>query len=438
MELEELLRVMDRSAANLSKLEGVWERAQAFIPTAPSQGTHPEYEDLKRAWADLLPGLPPIDGWTITDELPDIAEMGQSFIDYLEIGEPPTSVHAAGERPGNDLNEYRYRLNRARRRAARGRLQELVSTVDVALPLVVHNVSRDSQSVLVNDHTEQIMIAVGEIERLLGDTTERTGRWADLHRHMRFSQGHDWHDICEFDWPSVRADIEAGALGDSDPLPIPDIDLGHAASGQLTGSATLALPWDRLNDDGFERLLYDLLRSIPEHQNVQWLMNTRAPDRGRDISFERVLRDGTGGVRNERIIVQAKHWRSKPVNAPAVNETVIAGKLWAPPLVHGIVIATSGRFSSDAVAWAERHNSEGVAPYIDLWPESRLETLLAQRPDIAAAHGLRDPLAAVAREGARPALAREQHRRHPIPWPAARDLSHPPLISLLWGVESGA
>lgn len=389
MDLEELLRAMDRTAANLSKLESVWERARPFIPDGPQRGSHPAYEDLAMAWADLLPGLPPIDGWTITDPLPDIAAMGQSFIDFVEIGELPDAVRAAGEKPGVDIAAYRYRLDRARRRAARGRLEQLLSTVDAALPVALKGVARDSLAILQNDQTEQIEAAVGEIARLLGEAAEDTGRWWDLHRHMRFSQGHDWHDIVEFDWPAVRADITAKALGDSDPLPVPDIDLGQAASGHLTGPATLALPWERLDDDGFERLLYDLLRSIPEHENVQWLMQTRAPDRGRDLSLDRVLRDGSGGVRTERVIVQAKHWRSRSVNAAAVVETLTAGKLWSPPLVRGIVIATSGRFTADAVSWAERHNAEGTAPYIDLWPESRLETLLAQRPHIAAAHGLK-------------------------------------------------
>lgn len=90
-------------------------------------------------------------------------------------------------------------------------------------------------------------------------------------------------------------------------MPVPAIDLGAAASGELAGSATLALPWDNLDDDGFERLLFDLLRSYTEHENVQWLMQTRAPDRGRDLSIDRVLSDATGGVRRERVIVQAKH-----------------------------------------------------------------------------------------------------------------------------------
>ena len=227
---------------------------------------------------------------------------------------------------------------------------------------------------------DQVAAAVGEIERLIGDTAQRRGRWGDLHRHLYFGQGHDWHDIREFDWPSVRSDVEAVALSDPDPLPVPAIDLGQAAAGRLTGTATIALPWDRLDDDGFERLLYDLLRDFPEHQNVQWLMQTRAPDRGRDLSLDRVLRDSTGSVRRERVIVQAKHWLKRSVGLTDIANTVAAIKLWQPPVVRGLVIATSGRFSADAVAWTEQHNDGGAAPFIDLWPESKLETLLAQKP----------------------------------------------------------
>jgi hypothetical protein len=163
------------------------------------------------------------------------------------------------------------------------------------------------------------------------------------------------------------------------------MDLGQAAAGHLTGTAAIALPWDRLDDDGFERLLYDLLRDFPEHHNVQWLMQTRAPDRGRDLSLDRVLHDSTGGVRSQRVIVQAKHWLKRSVGPAEVSATVAAVKLWQPPVVRGLVIATSGRFSADAVAWAEQHNNDGAAPFIDLWPDSKLETLLAQKPYLAAA-----------------------------------------------------
>ncbi|MFF5688591.1 restriction endonuclease [Streptomyces albidoflavus] len=389
MELEELLRAMDRAAANLKKLEKVWEQAEPFIPTSARLGSDVRYDRLKAAWMDLLPGLPEIDGWTITEPLPSIEDMGQAFLDYLDIGFPPTEVHAAGEKPGADIATYRYRLERARRRAVRDRLKQLVSAVDAAIPLATKDAPQDPLERVENERTREIEASVGEIARLLGESAESIDRWWDLQRHMRFSQGQDWRDITAFDWPAVRTGIEAKSLGDSDPLPVPEIDLGRAASGDLTGSATLALPWDRLDDDGFERLIFDLLRAIPEHQNIEWLMQTRAPDRGRDLSMERVLHDGSGGVRTERVIVQAKHWLSRSVPANSVMETIVAGKQWNSSRVNTVIVITSGRFTSDAVSLAEGHNADGIPPHVELWAESRLEMLLAQRPHIAAAHGLK-------------------------------------------------
>jgi hypothetical protein len=54
-----------------------------------------------------------------------------------------------------------------------------------------------------------------------------------------------------------------------------------------------------------------------------------------------------------------------------------------------LIIATSGRFTVDAVDWVETHNAGGTRPKIEMWPESHLEVLLARRPHIAAAFHLR-------------------------------------------------
>ncbi|MEO9105809.1 MAG: restriction endonuclease [Pseudonocardiaceae bacterium] len=118
-------------------------------------------------------------------------------------------------------------------------------------------------------------------------------------------------------------------------------------------------------------------------------MRTRAPDRGRDLSFDQVLPTSTGESRTERGILQAKHWRSQSVGPAEVSNAVAGVTLWPPPVVRVLVIATSGRFSADAVTWKEQHNSKDTPPWIELWPDSKLETLLAQKLHLAAAHGLR-------------------------------------------------
>jgi hypothetical protein len=74
---------------------------------------------------------------------------------------------------------------------------------------------------------------------------------------------------------------------------------------------------------------------------------------------------------------------------PDAVATVGAMAFWEPPPVDVLIIATSGRLTTDAVDWIERHNRENRRPQIEMWPESHLESLLAQRPALVAEFGLR-------------------------------------------------
>jgi hypothetical protein len=392
VELEQLLAAFDADAANLAKAEAVWGRARPLIPDSAALGDPPGFDDLKRAWADLIEGLPQIDGWTITDGLPTPNAIGHAFLDYMEIGEPPWDVHEAVEKPGRDLEEYRYRLKRARRRAVRSRIEVVVSEVDRLLPLAVLDVRRDSGERVERPETELIRNHIAEIDRLLADTSTRAGCWANLYRHMSFSEGHDWWDIVEFDWPSVKPEILSAALAESDPLPVPDIDLGVAAASEPSGGVTTALRWDSITDEDFERLLFDLLRGLEDYDNVDWLMKTSAADHGRDLSVYRTLRDPAGFTRQERVIVQAKHWRSKSVDPTSIMGALSRLPAWEPPHIHCLVVATSGRFTPDAIRYAEAHNEKGSDPRIEIWPEVSSEAMLTRRPELTAAYGLRGHL----------------------------------------------
>jgi hypothetical protein len=312
------------------------------------------------------------------------------YLDYFEIGEPPLRVFDAKEEPQKLLDEYRYRLGRARRRAIRSRVQELITEVETTLPLMLQSVDRKDTQELEDPRVNQVSEAISEIERLLGSTVQRGGRWSDLHRHIYFAQGHDWHDIYEFDWPSVKKDIETAVFSDGDPLPVPEgIDLGLVASSKPEGHASTGLSWAAPDPGRFENLLYDLVRVLPGYQNVALLMRTNAADRGRDISAERTYSDGAGGMRVDRVMIQAKHWLSKSVPPEEVSSGLTRITLWEPPTIRNYIVATSGAFTPDAVAWVEKHNNEGKMPLIDLWPESRLNTLLSERPYLVAEYGLR-------------------------------------------------
>lgn len=111
-------------------------------------------------------------------------------------------------------------------------------------------------------------------------------------------------------------------------------------------------------------------------------MHTNAPDRSRDISVDRLTNDTLSGTRIERVIIQAKHWLTRSVRPDDVSTAVTQMALWEPPLVNALIIATTGRFTADAVTWVERDNERGDRPLVEMWPESHLELILANMPKL--------------------------------------------------------
>src|SRR4051794_11222727 len=68
--LEELLTAMDRTSANLAKLDTILQLATPNFPSGPSAGSNREYEDLRRNWSEILSELPPINGCRLDEQLP--------------------------------------------------------------------------------------------------------------------------------------------------------------------------------------------------------------------------------------------------------------------------------------------------------------------------------------------------------------------------------
>jgi hypothetical protein len=56
------------------------------------------------------------------------------------------------------------------------------------------------------------------------------------------------------------------------------------------------LNWDDITAEEFERILFNIVANAQGYFNPQWLMHTNAPDRGRDISVERMGRDALSGT----------------------------------------------------------------------------------------------------------------------------------------------
>jgi hypothetical protein len=174
-----------------------------------------------------------------------------------------------------------------------------------------------------------------------------------------------------------------------DPIHVHVKDLSDLVSSRPRGPVATKLRWDRLSADEFERLVFALISAEQGYENPEWLMQPNAPDRGRDLSVTRLAVDRLSGAIRTRIIIQCKHWLSRSVTVSDVTTLIGQMKLWEPPRIDTLIIATSGRFTSDAVALIEKHNQSDTALRIEMWTESHLERLLAARPSLIAEFKLR-------------------------------------------------
>jgi hypothetical protein len=391
--LNAALRHFEAAEANLVKAEKLLAEIEAAIPSGIAFGENPDYETTCRHFDALISALPKIDGWRPDITLMELDEIAQNRLDAQEVGEIEciVSVERQIGEPSRLLREYRYRFNQKRRELIRDALIELVDAIDANLRNLSKLLDGDepSNGVITDSEFGQLKESVAQIATLLGSSVAKPARWSDLHRHMHFGMHGDLHDIIEHDWPSVKAGLRKSMYGENEPVPVEIEDLGALVSAKPRGPVATRLKWEGLTDEEFERLIFVLLSSENGYENPEWLMKTNAPDRGRDLSVYRVYADPLGGTLRQRVIIQCKHWQSKSIGPGEIALLKEQMKLWEPPRVDIHVIATSGRFTSDAVAVVENHNQSDSALRIEMWPESHLERLLASRPAIIAEFGLR-------------------------------------------------
>lgn len=391
--LNDAIRQFELAEANLVKLERLWAKIEAEIPAGIQFGESPAIENYHRSYSAILHELPAIDGTKPTTLPMGLNEIAQSRRDAFEVGEIECEIAVEQQigTPGRELREYRFNLERARRLLVRRAVEEMVAAVDSVLRTLRASPDYAKEPGQLVEAAEWPMLKgyVDELAMMLGKDVPRNSRWPDLIRHLRFGQSNDLRDVVVHDWPNVKAAVMDQMFGEDDPLPVAVADLGDLVRARPTGPVATQLAWSSLTAEDFERLIFMLVSTATGYENPEWLMRTKAADQGRDLSAYRVVADPLAGTIRDRVIIQCKHWLSKSI---AVAELALLReqmKLWEPPRVDIHIIATSGRFTADAVKWVERHNQSDSALRIEMWPDSHLERLLAARPDLIATFSLR-------------------------------------------------
>ena len=364
-----------------------------MIPDGITFRSDAKYDDRCRAFSDLLEALPSIDGWKPSSKPPDLNELAQSRLDAREIGEisAAVSVEEWADQPTHELAEYRYRFNKKRRQLIRPAMTEVMARVDAVLREMraQYEDTLDVDEQVKASEWDQLKEYVEQIGMLLGNNLAKPPRWNDLHRHLGRGMVKDLIDILRLDWPEIKTGLTKSLYDEDEPVPVGVADLGTLVASHPAGPVATKLKWDSLTAEDFERLMFDLIAGAKGYENPEWLMQTNAPDRGRDLSVTRVIEDPLAGVSRVRVIIQCRHWTMRSVSAKEVATLKEQLVQWEPPKVGVLVIATTGRFTSDAVAVIERHNDGDRALRIEMWPDSHLERLLATRPALIAEFRLR-------------------------------------------------
>ena len=394
-DLTEAIRQFDATEANLKRLEELWKELEALIPREMvldiGSPDALRYGRLRRTFGHICKALPKIDGLELTDETQELDAIFMSRLDAKECGE--LSAEISTERSiysqGELLHEYRFRFSVQRRLLVRSAITTAIAAVDSELATMANRDFGKPVEQMTGEHWENLKKLIAELDVLKGTTVKLPTRWRELQRHMAFGFTSDLYDIIHNDWPAAKEFLRSAIYGPDDPVPVDTADLAALVSAAPKGRVVTALNWEGIDDEGFERLLYNIVSDTPGYSNAQWLMHTRAADRGRDISVTKTVDDPLSGSRVLRVIVQCKHWQSKGIGMSEVTTLVNQMSLWEPPLIDELVIATSGRFSADAVGWIEKHSHNRNLPVIYMWPESHLESLLAARPHLVALFGLR-------------------------------------------------
>ena len=392
-QLNDAIKEFEATEANLDKLDGLWRRIEELLPSLEGAGFGSNeveaHRDIERKFENIRKIMPKIDGFELVNKIHPCESIFLNMLELVDLGELPETLAywRSLREQGEILKEYRFRLSVKRRQLVRGPAElicEDISKLLDGLAAVAAELSpRDKMP-------EAAWTKLGEMFtslRMLLPPHDVPPRWDMLIRHFSFGMRGDYDDIVKRDWPVVRPGLKSLLYGEEDPLPVATTDIAALVASKPEGKVISKLQWSRLTPEDFERLIFNIIGNTEGYEKLEWLTHVNAPDGGRDLSVYRAKTDRLVAPRLERVIIQCKHKQSVGLkDVIALPEQM---SLWGSPRVDEVIVASTGRFTKDAVAWEEKHNDVRGLPRIELWPESHLERLLSERPNLVAEFRLR-------------------------------------------------
>lgn len=286
--LDKAIRTFEAVEANLAKLERLWEQIYGLIPGGIAFGSNNQYEELCRAYVNVLAHLPKIDDWKPATEPYDLDSIAQNRFDALEIDEisAKVSVERWVEEPGYELREYRFKLNLKRRQLIRDAVSKLFNEINVILSHLQNIYPSSVWHIEINDNVElrPLWDKVRELDTLLGSSVTRPQGWNDILKQLSFGGLSDSISTFQRDWPMLKEVLMKSLYDQNEPIPTGVNDLSEIVHQKPSGSVVTKLNWEQLGPDNFERLIYSLISCESGYENAEWLMHTNAPDRWTSVN----------------------------------------------------------------------------------------------------------------------------------------------------------
>lgn len=394
LRLENAIEELNKVAANVELLKKKWG-AIKILMEYPAAGnweleSKQQYEYASLEFNELLEGIPKIEETEIYYLIPSYDYVSQGGRDANELQEADffTSFYSEIYEQELNISNYEYVLKRERRKLILNQVENSLNDVDNILDSLKFILrERNLEDELKPAEIDPIRHKILQIDNLMGDSIERPPKWSDLERHLGFGQVVDLNDIILNDWPSIKPALKSAFRG-NEPFKINTEDIGNLVeSADKSGEIGTGLNWEAITYEQFERLCANLLESLPEWENVDWITPTNASDRGKDISAFWVVNDVSRGTIRERAIIQCKHRPGTSVSPGDIktiqNLTLTHGK------VDLYIIITSGKFTDQVTQIVDSWNERNLKPKVELWGDWRLEQLLAKHPNIIKTYELR-------------------------------------------------
>ena len=392
-----ILKQFESTEANLKKLDELWYRLQNVIIKLSkdlrfSQKESALYENISRHFKELCQGMPKIDGYEIGYFIKPYSVILRGYIDISKSNDVAYQTNFDEQMflQGKSLNEYRFKLRQKRRELARHKVFDICAEIEKDLDVLKTLEPTNENGKIEHPIWDKLQQRMDSIHALMGNPRNLPPRWGDMMRHISYGEINDANDIIQSDWPSVRNGLDDALRRKYDPIPVSAEDIGTLVSKKPSGNVVTELQWKSLSPDEFERLIFNLVSNAPGYEAPQWLTHTNAPDKGRDLSVYRVIKDALTEPIRQRVIIACKHYTSRSINITEVSTLVSQAELWRDPPCNVVVIATSGRFTTDAIEKIEKDNTHSNNSFrIEMWPDTTLERLLIERPELIAEFNLR-------------------------------------------------